>query len=86
MSQCWKDGPFDRPTFSQLCVALRRMLDARSSRVSEYIILLHVQVMIGSSLSCPSSIPFHVKIARDIGPVGQLPNSESEVPGVHTCS
>nr|XP_039258609.1 angiopoietin-1 receptor-like isoform X1 [Styela clava] len=32
MSQCWKNRPYDRPSFSQLCVALRRMIDARSSR------------------------------------------------------
>ncbi|XP_076813953.1 tyrosine-protein kinase receptor Tie-1-like [Clavelina lepadiformis] len=32
MFQCWKDRPYDRPSFSQLCVALERMSDARSSR------------------------------------------------------
>nr|XP_009861650.2 tyrosine-protein kinase receptor Tie-2-like [Ciona intestinalis] len=32
MYQCWKNRPYDRPTFSQLSIALERMCDARSSR------------------------------------------------------
>uniref|UniRef100_H2YM12 receptor protein-tyrosine kinase n=1 Tax=Ciona savignyi TaxID=51511 RepID=H2YM12_CIOSA len=32
MCQCWKNRPYDRPTFAQLSIALERMCDARSSR------------------------------------------------------
>uniref|UniRef100_UPI00358E8709 angiopoietin-1 receptor-like isoform X2 n=1 Tax=Myxine glutinosa TaxID=7769 RepID=UPI00358E8709 len=34
MKQCWRDRPHERPTFSQVCLSLRRMLEARKAYVN----------------------------------------------------
>ena len=36
MCKCWKDRPFDRPSFFQLNVALERIIDTKSTHVSFY--------------------------------------------------
>ncbi|OCT82634.1 hypothetical protein XELAEV_18025162mg [Xenopus laevis] len=34
MRQCWRDRPYERPTFSQISIQLTRMLDARKAYVN----------------------------------------------------
>uniref|UniRef100_A0A8C4QG79 Protein kinase domain-containing protein n=1 Tax=Eptatretus burgeri TaxID=7764 RepID=A0A8C4QG79_EPTBU len=34
MKQCWRDRPHERPTFSQACLSLRRMLEVRKAYVN----------------------------------------------------
>lgn len=41
MRQCWKEKPYERPSFAQILVSLNRMLEDRKVRIKLYFIFIY---------------------------------------------